>query len=101
MGEGLLNQVLVMGGTLLIAFGASYLITFLLIKISKKLVFALPILFLIASAYFWGAGLLSTDWGALGYLIIAVLSVIALLGSLGSSLLIYFKKIKGTNKDSN
>ncbi|AUD65855.1 hypothetical protein BK011_09210 [Tenericutes bacterium MZ-XQ] len=99
MEDGLFNQVLIMGASLLIAFGASYLITFLLIKISKKLVFALPVLFLIASIYFWTAGLLSTDWGALGYLIIAVVSVIVLLGSLGSSLLIYFKKIKDINKD--
>lgn len=99
MGDGLLSQVLIMGVSLLIAFGASFLITFLLIKISKKLVFALPILFLIASIYFWTAGLLSTDWGALGYLIIAIVSVIVLLGSLGSSLLIYFKKIKSINKD--
>jgi hypothetical protein len=45
MGEGLLNQILVMSGALLIGFGGSYLITFLLVKISSKLVFALPILF--------------------------------------------------------
>jgi len=99
MGDSLLNQILVMGASLLISFGISYLITFFLIKISKKLVFALPILFLIAAIYFWGAGLLSTDWGALGYLVMAILSLIALLGSLGSSLLIYYKKIKNINKD--
>lgn len=99
MGEGLLNQILVMGGAILIGFGGSYLITFLLVKISSKLVFALPILFLVSSVYFWGAGLLSRDWGALGFLIIAVLSVIALLGSIGSSLLIYFNKIKIKDKN--
>lgn len=94
MGEGLLSQILTMSIAVLIAFGASFVITFLLIKISKKLVFGLPILSLVSAIYFWGAGLLSNDWGALGYLIIGVLSIIALIGSVASSLIIYFKWIK-------
>lgn len=99
MEDNLLNQILVMCGALLSAFGLSYLITFLLIKITSKLVFALPILVFLVSIYFWVAALLSSDWLVLGYLVVAIISVIALLGSLGSSLLIYFKKIKIRNKD--
>ena len=101
MGDGLLGQIFTMGAAVLIAFGASYLITFLLIKINKKLVFFLPILFFIGAGYFLGAGLLSSDWGALGYLIIAILSVIALLGSIASSLIIYKKQIKPKDKNLN
>ena len=99
MGDSLFYQILVMSGALLAAFGLSYLITFLLIKITSKLVFALPILLLLVSIYFWVAALLSSDWVALGNLVIALISVIALLGSLGSSLLIYSKKIKIRKKD--
>lgn len=94
MGEGLLSQITIMSIALLIAFGASFVITFLLIKINKKLVFGLPVLSMISAIYFWVSGLLANDWGALGYLIIGILSIIALIGSIASSLIIYFKMIK-------
>ncbi len=94
MGEGLLSQITIMSIALLIAFGASFVITFLLIKIDKKLVFGLPVLSLISAIYFWVSGLLANDWGALGYIIIGILSIIALIGSIASSLIIYFKMIK-------
>jgi len=88
------NQIATIGVGLVIAVLISYLITWILIKISKKLIFLLPILFGLFSAVFWILGLLSSDWSALGFLIYGSLGVIAFVGSCISSIFIFIKHKK-------
>lgn len=88
-----INQALTIGAAVAFAFLISYFVTILLVKINRKLLFAMPIAFAVFSAIFWILGLLSDDWGALGFLLYGSFGLIALVGSLISSIIIY-KKIK-------
>jgi membrane associated rhomboid family serine protease len=88
---GLIGQILTIGVSIVIATGLSYLISMFLVKINKKLIFALPILFAIVAALFWVLGLIDDSWGALGYLLFGSFAFIAAVGSLISSLLLWRK----------
>ena len=88
------NQIMTIGLGIVVAILISYLITWVLVKISRKFVFVLPILFGVFSAVFWTLGLLSSDWSALGYLVYGSLGILAFIGSAISSTLIYLKHKK-------
>ena len=94
MGSNIVTQGLTLGLGVFIAFGMTYGMTLLLIKINKKLTFLLPILFGILSIIFWVSAFLSNDWGALGYFIMGGLSVLVVIGSLISSMMIHNKQKK-------
>ena len=94
MNLNVFNQVATIGVGLVVAVLISYLITWILVKIKKKLVFLLPILFGLFSAVFWILGLLSDDWSALGFLIYGSLGLIAFVGSCISSVFIFIKHKK-------
>lgn len=85
-------QLLTFGIAILIVFGITYLIDIFLAKVKKILVFALPSLFLIAGILFFVLGLLSDDWGALGFLLYGAFSAIAFVGSLIAGLVMWFRK---------
>lgn len=72
----------------------SYFITLLIVKRNKRMFLIIPIIFLILTIILGGSAFLADDWGALGYLILAFLAGGGFLGSLVSSLIIYFTKIK-------
>ncbi len=74
---------------------------FISLKISKrniKLLLTIPLIFLGFTIILGVSGLITNDWGAIGYLILAVLSLGAFLSSLVSSLIIYFTKFKNNEK---
>jgi hypothetical protein len=87
-----IQQIFTIIVAVLISVLVTYLITFLLIKINKKLTFLLPGILFIGSAIFWILGLIDDTWGALGYLIYASFSLIAAVGALISSLIIWKKR---------
>ena len=76
----------------------SYFISFKISKKNKKRLLILPIIFLGFTIILGVSGLITNDWGALGYLILAVLSLGAFISSLVSSLVIYFTKFKNQEK---
>ncbi|HOI46762.1 MAG TPA: hypothetical protein PLR26_03400 [Bacilli bacterium] len=77
----------------LIGFG----VTKILLKISKKLTFFVPIVSGVASAIFWGLAFITDGWGALGYFLYGSLTGLFFIGTLVSSLLIWAKE-KQKNK---
>ncbi len=85
------NQAFQLGAGILAAFVVSFLITTVLVKISRKLVFFLPTVLFLFSAIFWILGLLASDWAAFGLLLYGSLGVLAFIGSLVSSIIIYKK----------
>lgn len=87
----LMSQVTTIGIALLFAFGITYVISKLLMRVKKVLVFLLPVIFFSAAVIFWILGLLSNSWGALGLLLYASFSTIAFIGSMSSSLFIYYR----------
>lgn len=78
--------------------GFSFIVTILLIKLQTKLLFFLPALFGLIAIVFWILGLLSEDFGALGYLIYGSIAIIATVGASISSFLIYLIYIKNKNQ---
>lgn len=86
------NQIFTFGIAVLIVFGISYLIDIFLVKVNKKAVFVLPAIFFTLGLVFWILGLVSDDWGALGYLLYGSFAAIAFVGSLLAGLLMWFKK---------
>ena len=86
------NQIFTFGIAVLIVFGISYLIDIFLVKVNKKAVFVLPAIFFTLGLVFWILGLVSDDWGALGYLLYGSFAGIAFVGSLIAGLLMWFKK---------
>ncbi|MGE4378668.1 MAG: hypothetical protein AB7E16_02010 [Candidatus Izemoplasmatales bacterium] len=72
----------------------SYFITLFIIKKNKRMFLVIPIVFFILTIILGGSAFLADDWGALGYLILALLAGGGFLSSLVSSLIIYFTKIK-------
>lgn len=85
-------QLITFGIAILIVFGITYVIDIFLVKVKKILVFALPVLFLVAGIAFFILGLLSDDWGALGFLLYGVFSAIAFVGSLIAGLVMWYRK---------
>jgi len=73
------NQIFTFGIAVLIVFGISYLIDIFLVKVNKKAVFVLPAIFFTLGLVFWILGLVSDDWGALGYLLYGSFAGIALI----------------------
>ena len=76
----------------------SYFISLKISKKNKKQLLTLPIIFLGFTLILGVSGFITNDWGALGYLILAVLSFGAFLSSLVSSSIIYFIKFKNQEK---
>ncbi|MDY0010812.1 MAG: hypothetical protein RBR96_03660 [Candidatus Izemoplasmatales bacterium] len=72
----------------------SYFITKKIAKNSKLHLLILPGIFLVLTLVTGAFGMIVNDWGALGYLIIASLSLGALIGSLISSLIVYVTVFK-------
>lgn len=72
----------------------SYFITKKIAKNSKLHLLILPGIFLVLTLVTGAFGMIVNDWGALGYLIIASLSLGALIGSLISSLMVYVTVFK-------
>lgn len=85
-------QMFTFGAAVLVLFGISYGIDIFLYKVKKILVFALPALFLVAGILFFILARLSDNWGALGFIIYAVFSTVAFVGSLLAGLLMWFRK---------
>ena len=69
----------------------SYFLTWFLVKKNSKLIFFMPIILIIMTIGFTIAGFLSQDWGRLGYLIMAFISLGIFFGSLISSFIIKSK----------
>jgi hypothetical protein len=86
---GWVSQLLSIIAALMFSTLVSYVLTIVLIKINRKLLFLLPILFGILAAILWTLGLLSEDWGAFGYLLYGSFAIIAAVGSLISSIIIF------------
>ncbi|MDD3713211.1 MAG: hypothetical protein PHZ28_06945 [Candidatus Izemoplasmatales bacterium] len=78
----------------LVAILISYFITKKVAKKNKLSLLILPGIFLALTLVTGTFGMIVNDWGALGYLIIAVLSLGALVGSLVSSLIVYLTVFK-------
>jgi hypothetical protein len=78
----------------LITILISYFITKKIAKNNKLNLLILPGIFLILTIVTGTFGMIVNDWGALGYLIIAALSLGALIGSLISSLIVYLTVFK-------
>jgi len=75
----------------LLVFGfISYFISKLIAKKDIKLVFVFPGIMLLLTLVFGFLTFLSNDWGSLGYLIIAAISLGGFVSSLVSSLILYF-----------
>lgn len=72
----------------------SYFLTWLLIKKNKKLMFFIPLILLLITIGFVIAGFLSQDWGRLGYLIMAFVSLGSCFGALISSFILKSKNNK-------
>ena len=96
--DGFIGQLFTFVVAIAIAFGVSYLISFLLSKVNRKLIFALPILLVGIAVVFWVLGLVADGWGALGFLLMGVFALIGSLGSLLSSLVLW-RKTKPTSDD--
>ena len=76
---------------IIVASLISYFLTWLLIKKHKKLMFLVPCILFITAIGFAIAGMLSQDWGRLGYLIMAFIALGAFFGSLISSFILKSK----------
>lgn len=79
---------------LLVVFSGliSWPISLILRKFNPKFVFILPALLGGIGVVLWILGLLSKDWGRLGYLLYGSIALGGFVGSLIVSLWIYFKK---------
>ncbi|MBN2268665.1 MAG: hypothetical protein JXC35_04490 [Acholeplasmataceae bacterium] len=86
-----LQTILPLSALIIVASLISYLITWLLIKKSKKFLFTVPIILIIVTITFAVLGLLSQDWGRLGYLIMSFVSLGAFFGALISSFILKHK----------
>ena len=86
------GQIFTFGIAILFAFGVSYLFDIFLYRLNKKFIFGMPLIFFIAAVVLWILGLLSDDWGALGFLLYASFSTIAFLGSILAALLMWYRK---------
>jgi|GEM_PF-5248180 len=89
------NQIFTFGIAILVAFGISFVFDLALMKLNRKFVFALPILFFVLGAALWILGLLASDdgdWAAFGLLLYGSFSAIAFVGSLLAGLLLWYKK---------
>lgn len=73
-----------------VVVGISYLITYFIAKKNKKLIFILPLIFFVISLIFIVFSSVADGWDVLGYLILAGLAIGALIGTLISSLIIFF-----------
>ncbi len=86
-----LQTILPLSALIIVASLISYLLTWLLIKKSKKFLFIVPIILIIVTIIFAVLGLLSQDWGRLGYLIMSFVALGAFFGALISSLILKYK----------
>ena len=86
------GQILTFGFAILFAFGVSYLFDIMLYRLNKKFIFVMPAIFLIGGIILFILGLLSDDWGALGFLLYSSFSLIAFVGSLFAALLMWYRK---------
>ncbi|MFA6377940.1 MAG: hypothetical protein WCW63_04855 [Acholeplasmataceae bacterium] len=76
---------------IIVASLISYFLTWFLVKKNSKLIFLIPIILIIITIGFTIAGFLSQDWGRLGYIIMAFISLGIFFGSLISSFIIKSK----------
>lgn len=90
------TQVLQIGAGVVIGFLIGYLISYFLSKISDKLIFLTPSLFGIFSVVFMILAMTSDSWAGLGLMILAIFSMLAFIGSMVASIIIY-KKHKKNN----
>lgn len=76
------------GGFILLAFLISLPVSWILSKISKKLIFALPILLALLGILFMILGVLAESWGPVIFFIMAMFTFLAFVGAMGSSVLL-------------
>jgi ABC-type multidrug transport system permease subunit len=85
----LLNaEIFKYGGFILLAFLISLPVSWILSKISKKLIFALPILLALLGIVFMIMGVLAESWGPVIFLIMAMFTFLAFVGAMASSVLL-------------
>lgn len=84
------------GGFLLLAFMISLPISWLLSKISEKLIFAVPILLALLGILFLIIGALAESWGPVVFLVMGMVTLLAFVGAMASSVLL--KVTKKENK---
>lgn len=85
------QTLLPISALIIVATLISYVITWFLVKKHPKMMFIMPIILLIITIGFTVLGFLSQDWGRLGYLIMAFISLGIFFGSLISSFIIKSK----------
>ena len=76
------------GGFILLAFMISLPISWLLSKISEKLIFAVPILLALLGILFLIIGALAESWGPVVFLVMGMVTLLAFVGAMASSVLL-------------
>lgn len=76
------------GGFIFVAFMISLPISWLLSKISKKLIFAIPILLALLGIFFLIMGVLAESWGPVVFLVMGMVTLLAFVGAMVSSVLL-------------
>jgi len=76
------------GGFIILAFVISLPISWILSKISKKLIFALPILLALLGILFLVMALLADSWGPVIFFIMGIFILLAFVGAMASSVLL-------------
>jgi hypothetical protein len=89
MYPNIVTQILTVVVSILLGAGFSYIITLLIMKISKKLIFIIPILSFLSSAFFWVLAFITDGWGALGYFLYGALLGLFFIGALISSIILW------------
>ena len=76
------------GGFILLAFMISLPISWLLSKISEKLIFAVPTLLALLGILFLIMGVLAESWGPVVFLVMGMFTLLAFVGAMASSVLL-------------
>jgi|GEM_PF-2508293 len=76
------------GGFIILSFVISLPISWFLSKISKKLIFALPILLALLGILFMIMAILAESWGPVIFFIMAMFTFLAFVGAMASSVLL-------------
>ena len=76
------------GGFILLAFMISLPISWVLSKISEKLIFAVPILLALLGILFLIMGVLAESWGPVVFLVMGMFTLLAFVGAMASSVLL-------------
>jgi ABC-type polysaccharide transport system permease subunit len=85
------QTLLPLSAVIIFASLISYVLTWFIVKKNSKLIFLMPIILIMITIGFTIAGFLSQDWGRLGYIIMAFISLGIFFGSLISSFIIKSK----------